>query len=160
MFAQPALEKLQDSLKKTASRREHAAEPAPEKEEARRGVRVRRGGGGLMKSAYQIIRKPVITEKGLGIKETQNTLVFQVAPKATKTEIKEAVQSIFKVKVASVRTANYPGKERRRGKFAGYRPDWKKAYVRLEDRREDAGVRTESVIQRSAISRQPSGKPG
>ena len=91
-----------------------------------------KGGGGLMKSAYQIIRKPVITEKGLGIKETQNTLVFQVAPKATKTEIKEAVQAIFKVKVDSVRTANYPGKERRRGKFAGYRPDWKKAYVRLQ----------------------------
>ena len=62
-----------------------------------------------MKTAYQIIRRPVITEKGLGIKENQNTLVFQVAPKATK----------------------YPGKERRRGKFAGYRPDWKKAYVRL-----------------------------
>ena len=90
------------------------------------------GGGRLMKSAYQIIQKPVITEKGLGIKETQNTLVFQVAPKATKTEIKEAVQAIFKVKVASVRTANYPGKERRRGKFTGYRPDWKKAYVRLK----------------------------
>ena len=52
-----------------------------------------------MKSAYQIIRRPVITEKGLGIKENQNTLVFQVAPKATKTEIKEAVQSIFKVKL-------------------------------------------------------------
>jgi large subunit ribosomal protein L23 len=76
-----------------------------------------------MKSAYQIIRRPVITEKGLAIKENQNTLVFQVAPKATKTEIK--------VKVHSVRTATYPGKERRRGKFAGYRPDWKKAYVRL-----------------------------
>ena len=58
-------------------------------------------------------------------------LVFQVAPKATKTEIKQAVQTIFKVKVFSVRTATYPGKERRRGKFAGYRPDWKKAYVRL-----------------------------
>src|ERR1700690_909561 len=84
-----------------------------------------------MKSAYKIIQKPVITEKGLGIKEKQNTLVFQVAPKATKTEIKEAVQSIFKVKVMSVRTANYPGKERRRGKSAGYRSDWKKAYVRL-----------------------------
>jgi len=42
------------------------------------------------------------------------------------------VQSIFKVKVRSVRTATYPGKERRRGKFAGYRPDWKKAYVRLK----------------------------
>src|SRR5579863_6105633 len=84
-----------------------------------------------MKSAYQILRRPVITEKGLAIKENQNTLVFQVAPKATKTEIKQAVQSIFKVKVDSVRTANYPGKERRRGKFTGYRPDWKKAYVRL-----------------------------
>ena len=85
-----------------------------------------------MKSAYQIIRKPIITEKGLGVKETEATLVFQVAAKATKTEIKEAVQSIFKVKVDSVRTANFVGKERRRGKFTGYRPDWKKAYVRLK----------------------------
>ncbi|HZU43245.1 MAG TPA: 50S ribosomal protein L23 [Terriglobales bacterium] len=85
-----------------------------------------------MKSAYQIIRRPVITEKGLGVKETEATLVFQVATNATKTEIKEAVQSIFKVKVDSVRTSNFPGKERRRGKFAGYRPDWKKAYVRLK----------------------------
>ena len=84
-----------------------------------------------MKSAYQILRRPVITEKGLTIKENENTLVFQVAKQATKAEIKEAVQSIFKVKVDSVRTANYPGKERRRGRFAGYRPDWKKAYVRL-----------------------------
>jgi large subunit ribosomal protein L23 len=85
-----------------------------------------------MKSHYQIIRRPVITEKGLAVKETQGTLVFQVAPNATKTEIKEAVQAIFKVKVDSVRTANFPGKERRRGRFAGYRPDWKKAYVRLK----------------------------
>ncbi len=85
-----------------------------------------------MKSPYQIIRKPIITEKGLGIKETQGTLVFDVAPKATKTEIKEAVWQIFKVKVDTVRTANFPGKERRRGRFTGYRPDWKKAYVRLK----------------------------
>ncbi|HET9697151.1 MAG TPA: 50S ribosomal protein L23 [Terriglobales bacterium] len=85
-----------------------------------------------MKSAYQIIRKPVITEKGLAVKESESTLVFQVAPDATKTEIKQAVQTIFKVKVDSVRTANFPGKERRRGKFAGYRPDWKKAYVKLK----------------------------
>ena len=85
-----------------------------------------------MKSAYQIIRRPVITEKGLAIKENQNTLVFQVAKAATKTEIREAIQSIFKVEVHSVRTALYPGKERRRGKFAGYRPDWKKAFVRLK----------------------------
>jgi large subunit ribosomal protein L23 len=85
-----------------------------------------------MKSAYQILHRPVITEKGLAIKENQNTLVFQVATAATKTEIKQAVQSIFKVKVHSVRTAVFPGKERRRGKFAGYRPDWKKAFVRLK----------------------------
>jgi len=85
-----------------------------------------------MKSAYQIIRRPIITEKGLGIKETQSTLVFQVAPNATKTEIREAVQTIFKVKVDSVRTSNFVGKERRRGKFAGFRPDWKKAYVKLK----------------------------
>ncbi|HST78121.1 MAG TPA: 50S ribosomal protein L23, partial [Verrucomicrobiae bacterium] len=56
-----------------------------------------------MKSAYQIIRKPVITEKGLGVKENEATLVFEVAAKATKTEVKEAVQKIFKVKVDSVR---------------------------------------------------------
>ena len=85
-----------------------------------------------MKSAYQILHRPVITEKGLAIKENQNTLVFQVATAATKAEIKQAVQSIFKVKVHSVRTAVFPGKERRRGKFAGYRPDWKKAFVRLK----------------------------
>jgi large subunit ribosomal protein L23 len=85
-----------------------------------------------MKSAYQIIRKPVITEKGLGVKEAESTLVFEVAAKASKTEIKQAVQTIFKVKVDSVRTANFQGKERRRGRFAGYRPDWKKAYVRLK----------------------------
>lgn len=86
-----------------------------------------------MKSAYQIIRRPVITEKGLNVKEAEGTLVFEVASKATKTEVKEAVQKIFKVKVDSVRTATFQGKERRRGKFAGYRPDWKKAYVRLRE---------------------------
>jgi large subunit ribosomal protein L23 len=85
-----------------------------------------------MKSAYQIIRRPVITEKGMGVKETEATLVFEVSSKASKTEIKNAVQSIFKVKVETVRTANFVGKERRRGKFTGYRPDWKKAYVRLK----------------------------
>jgi large subunit ribosomal protein L23 len=85
-----------------------------------------------MKSAYQIIRRPVITEKGLGVKETEATLVFEVARGATKTEVREAVEQIFKVKVDSVRTATFPGKERRRGRFAGYRPDWKKAYVKLK----------------------------
>jgi large subunit ribosomal protein L23 len=86
----------------------------------------------MAKSAYQVIRRPVITEKGLGVKESEQTLVFEVAVAATKTQIKEAVQSIFKVKVHGVRTATFEGKERRRGRFVGYRPDWKKAYVRLK----------------------------
>ncbi len=64
---------------------------------------------------YQIIRRPIITEKGLGVKELQHTVVFEVAAAATKTEIKEAVQQIFKVKVSDVRTANFVGKMRRRG---------------------------------------------
>jgi large subunit ribosomal protein L23 len=80
---------------------------------------------------YQIIRRPIITEKGLGVKELQHTVVFEVASSATKTEIKEAVQQIFKVKVEDVRTANFHGKMRRRGQSVGYRRDWKKAYVKL-----------------------------
>jgi large subunit ribosomal protein L23 len=85
-----------------------------------------------MPTTYTVIRRPLITEKGLGVKETENTLVFEVSDKATKTEVKQAVEALFKVKVSAVRTANFFGKERRRGKFSGYRPDWKKAYVRLK----------------------------
>lgn len=80
---------------------------------------------------YQIIRRPIITEKGLGVKETQQTAVFEVAPHATKTQIKEAVEKAFEVKVAEVRTAIYHGKLRRRGRSEGHRRDWKKAYVKL-----------------------------
>jgi len=82
-------------------------------------------------SFYQVIRRPIITEKGLGVKETQHTVVFEVSRDATKTQIKEAVQRIFKVKVDHVRTAMFHGKFRRRGRAEGFRPDWKKAYVRL-----------------------------
>lgn len=80
---------------------------------------------------YEIIRRPIITEKGLGVKENQQTAVFEVARNASKTQIKEAVQKAFKVKVAEVRTAIYHGKARRRGRSEGQRPDWKKAYVKL-----------------------------
>jgi len=82
---------------------------------------------------YTVIRRPLITEKGMNVKETENTLVFEVAEKATKTEVKQAVETLFKVKVAAVRTSIVEGKERKRGKFAGYRPDWKKAYVKLKE---------------------------
>ncbi len=82
-------------------------------------------------STFGIIRRPIITEKGLAVKETLQTVVFEVARAATKTQIKEAVQTIFKVKVDSVRTAQFHGKMRRRGRAEGFRRDWKKAYVRL-----------------------------
>ena len=85
-----------------------------------------------MPTTYTVIRRALITEKGMGVKETEGTLVFEVAEAATKTEVKQAVEALFKVKVNSVRTANFVGKERRRGKFTGFRPDWKKAYVRLK----------------------------
>src|ERR1700709_2965340 len=93
-----------------------------------------------MPTLYTVIRRPLITEKGMTIKETQNTLVFEVALKATKTEVKQAVETLFKVKVTGVRTATVEGKERRRGKFSGYRPDWKKASVRLKEGRNMPGV--------------------
>jgi large subunit ribosomal protein L23 len=85
-----------------------------------------------MPTTYTVIRRALITEKGMGVKETEGTLVFEVAQAATKTEVRQAVEALFKVKVNSVRTANFVGKERRRGKFTGFRPDWKKAYVRLK----------------------------
>lgn len=85
-----------------------------------------------MTDLYSVVRRPLITEKALGAKETEATLVFDVAVAATKTEVKQAVEALFKVKVHTVRTANFVGKERRRGRFSGYRSDWKKAYVRLQ----------------------------
>lgn len=85
-----------------------------------------------MTTVYDVIRRPLITEKALISREAEGSLVFEVATHATKTEVKQAVQSLFNVKVASVRTISVVGKERKRGKFAGYLPDWKKAYVRLK----------------------------
>ena len=81
---------------------------------------------------YDVIVRPIVTEKAVGKKEAENTMCFQVSKDATKTEIKSAVQKIFKVKVADVHTVNNLGKLRRRGRFTGYRPDWKKAYVTLK----------------------------
>ena len=98
---------------------------------------------------YQIIRRPIITEKGLGVKELQHTVVFEVAKDATKTEIKEAVQRVFKVKVDHVRTAIFHGKFRRRGRAEGFRSDWKKAYVRVGRRRKDDRVRRQYLVRRN-----------
>lgn len=80
----------------------------------------------------EIIRRPVVTEKSQGKKDEEGTLCFEVAPGANKIQIRAAVERIFKVRVESVRTVNNVGKLRRRGRFSGYRRDWKKAYVKLE----------------------------
>ncbi len=84
-------------------------------------------------SIYDIIKRPMVTEKAMGKKEAEQTLCFEVMPDANKTQIKAAVEQLFKVKVAEVRTVSQTGKLRRRGRFAGYRPNWKKAYVRLKE---------------------------
>jgi len=82
---------------------------------------------------HEIIKRPVVTEKGVAAKDEHATLVFEVALGANKTQVKQAVEKLFKVKVSAVRTSNLDGKLRRRGRFAGYKPNWKKAYVRLKD---------------------------
>jgi large subunit ribosomal protein L23 len=84
-------------------------------------------------NVYDVIRRPLITEKGHAKRETERTLCFEVHPDANKIEIKQAVETVFRVKVAEVRTSNFVGKLRRRGRFSGYASDWKKAYVRLAD---------------------------
>ncbi len=81
---------------------------------------------------YDVIIRPVVTEKGLMKKESEHTLCFEVNKAATKTDIKGAVEKLFKVKVSDVRTANFEGKLRRRGRYSGYTQDWKKAYVKLK----------------------------
>ncbi len=85
----------------------------------------------MTKNPYQILQKPIITERSMDAKEQARTLCFKVDPRANKREIKEAVESVFKVKVEGVRTAAYAGKMRRRGRTSGYRPDWKKAFIKL-----------------------------
>jgi large subunit ribosomal protein L23 len=85
-----------------------------------------------MKNLYEVIRRPLITEKSTLLKETQRSLCFEVHPDATKPEIKKAVEQLFNVKVQQVRVANMHGKSKRQGRYVGRRPDWKKAYVVLK----------------------------
>lgn len=90
-----------------------------------------------MRDVRLIIQKPVVTEKSTALKEAANRYVFQVDIKANKRQIKKAVESLFKVHVRDVRTAVYRGKKsvvmNRSGRFEGYRPNWKKAFVTLAE---------------------------
>jgi len=81
---------------------------------------------------YSVIVRPIVTEKGVEKKESERTLCFEVHPEANKTEIKQAVEGLFKVKVEDVRTLTFEGKLRRRGRYSAYKSDWKKAFVKLK----------------------------
>jgi large subunit ribosomal protein L23 len=84
-----------------------------------------------MKDLSKVIRRPLITERGADMREQHNQYMFEVDPSANKHEIKQAVEHFFGVKVLQVRTHNQRGKIKRLGRFAGKRPDWKKAIVTL-----------------------------
>ena len=83
----------------------------------------------MSKNPYEILRRPLITEKSTTEKETSNKLVFEVALRANKIEIKQAVEQMFKVNVLDVTTMTMRGKKKRVGRFITRRPDWKKAVI-------------------------------
>jgi large subunit ribosomal protein L23 len=85
-----------------------------------------------MMDIYTVIKRPIITEKAMDQKDAKHTLCFEVDVHANKREVKQAVEKLFKVKVDSVATLHFAGKERRRGRYTGYKSDWKKAFVRLK----------------------------
>lgn len=86
-----------------------------------------------MKSPFDVIRRPIITEKANIDKDRRNSYHFEVPLKLGRQEIKEAVESVFQVKVEAVRTAIVRGKQKRVGRHVGRRPDWKKAIVTLRE---------------------------
>ena len=81
----------------------------------------------------EVIRRPLITEKTSTMREDGRTIVFEVASGANKVEVRRAIEQLLGSKVQSIRTSIAHGKVKRQGRFAGRRPDWKKAYVRLRD---------------------------
>ena len=85
-----------------------------------------------MKDPRTIVRRALITEKGTVLREVRNQYLFEVTRDANKIDIKRAIEAIFQVKVASVRTQQILGKVRRQGRFSGKRSDWKKAIITLK----------------------------
>lgn len=85
-----------------------------------------------MRSAREILLRPIMTEKSMRQKEDNNVVTFRVRPDANKVEIRSAVETVFNVKVAAVRTAGYEGKLKRMGRHQGRRSAWKKAIVQLQ----------------------------
>jgi large subunit ribosomal protein L23 len=86
-----------------------------------------------MHNIHEVVRRPLVTEKSTNVKAQANQYVLEVGVNFGKLEIRQAIEKLFKVKVLSINTASIPGKFRRMGRsVGGYRPKWKKAYVRLQ----------------------------
>jgi large subunit ribosomal protein L23 len=90
-----------------------------------------------MMDIYDVVKRPLVTERSMRTLDDANTYAFEVHPGANKIQIRTAVEKLFKVTVLAVRTANVPGKlkwSRTGGRFVKYRSQsWKKAYVRLKE---------------------------
>jgi large subunit ribosomal protein L23 len=86
-----------------------------------------------MRGPHDVIRAPLISEKGSLLAESTQQVLFKVRPDANKIEVRKAIEALFKVKVVKIRMARYLGKIRRVGKSMGRRPQWKKAYVTLKE---------------------------
>jgi large subunit ribosomal protein L23 len=84
-------------------------------------------------NAQQIIQKPLVTERSMVLRDDENKYAFRVHPRATKPEIRKAVEELFEVKVTSVTTSNVLGKTKRMGRNVGRRAHWKKAIVRVAE---------------------------
>jgi large subunit ribosomal protein L23 len=90
-------------------------------------------GSGIALQPHQVIRRPLVTEKGTHLSEKLNAYSFEVHPLATKTDIKAAVQQLWEVRVVAVRTQTRVGKPRRHKTVVGHTKSWKKAIVKLHD---------------------------
>lgn len=86
-----------------------------------------------MSRFHSVIRSPSITEKNTALRSDQNKYVFEVDRRSNKKDIKRAIECLFNVKVQSVNTMIVKGKQKRMGRFSGYRPNWKKAIVKLAE---------------------------
>ncbi len=82
---------------------------------------------------YDVVQKPLLTERTMARLDESNTYVFRVHPQANKVQIRNAVERLFDVKVLAVNTASMHGKRRRRGRTVSKMPDWKKAFVTLRE---------------------------
>jgi large subunit ribosomal protein L23 len=84
-------------------------------------------------NVHDVIQKPLVTEKSNIAREENNVVTFAVDPRASKHDVRRAVEGLFEVKVLDVHTMRMPRKSRRVGKFLGRKPEWKKAVVRLAE---------------------------